>query len=184
MGPGFGQRACDGSARQRWQAVRSGNTFSLRGADGLCLEVAGQSRADGAAVVLAACTGAAHQQWQIESLRAGDHERLYQAERERIAWLPAPDAAHPLPVTVDGPRAICRWLDPQPLGRRGLRDACSGRTYAGAPATTALRAPLSGPLAGIIHQRGAAVETPRTGCLAPIVPFPFPFPDPCPVPAT
>ncbi len=136
MGASFGQRACDGSPGQLWQAVRTGNTFSLRGADARCLEVAGQSRADGAALVLAACTGAAHQQWQIESLRAGDHERLYQAERDRIAWLAAPDAAHPLPVTVDGLRPVCRSLDPQPWVGVASATTCSGRTYAGAPATT------------------------------------------------
>ena len=43
---------------------------------------------------------------------------------------------------------------------------------------------LDGILAGIIHQRGAAVETPRTGCLAPIVPVPVPVPVPGPVPRT
>jgi microsomal dipeptidase-like Zn-dependent dipeptidase len=134
LGPSVSQRACAGTPGQRWQAVRTGNTFSLRSDSGLCLEVASQSRADGAAVAPAPCTGAAHQQWDIESLRAADHERLYQADRNRIAWLSAPDAAHPIPVTVDGTRAVCRgpgWL--------GVvsGDQCIGRTYAGAPASSA-----------------------------------------------
>jgi microsomal dipeptidase-like Zn-dependent dipeptidase len=134
------QRSCaaDPAAApgQFWQVVRTGNTFSLRSAAGLCLEVSGQSRADGAALALAPCTGAAHQQWEIETMRAGDHERLYQADRNRIAWLAAPDAEHPLPVTVDGTRTLCRSLEPAPWLGLVSQGACIGRTTDGAPATT------------------------------------------------
>jgi microsomal dipeptidase-like Zn-dependent dipeptidase len=127
------QRACTGGAGQRWKAVRTGNTFSLRSDTGLCLEVSGQSRFDGAAVEPAPCTGAANQQWNIDSLRAGDHERLYQADKDRIAWLAAADAAHPIPVTVDGARPVCRAA-----GWAGVvsGNQCTGRTAAGAPATS------------------------------------------------
>jgi len=125
------QRTCDGSAGQRWQAVRTGNTFSLRTAAGQCLEVSGQSRAPAAAIVLGECSGAAHQQWEIESLRTGDHDRLYQADRDRLAWLAAADAGHPIPVTVDGTRVICRasgWVGVV------AGDRCLGRS-GGAPVT-------------------------------------------------
>jgi microsomal dipeptidase-like Zn-dependent dipeptidase len=130
------QRPCTSAPAQAWQAVRTGNTFSLRTAAGLCLQVAGQSRADGAAVELAACTGAAHQQWQIDSLRAADHDRLYQADKNQIAWLPAADATHPHAVTLDGSRELCRSLDPTPWPGVVSGAACTGRTYDGAPATT------------------------------------------------
>jgi hypothetical protein len=128
LGASLSQRGCSGAPGQRWQAVRSGNTFSLRSAAGLCLEVSGQSRADGAPVALAPCTGAAFQQWEIESLRAGDHERMYQADRDRIAWLSAPDGGHPIPVTVDGMRAVCRAGD---LLGVVSGDQCVGRRYGG-----------------------------------------------------
>jgi hypothetical protein len=128
-------RACTGA--QRWQVVRTGNTFSLRSASGLCLEVSGQSRAAGAPLALAPCTGAAHQQWEIESLRAADHERLYQADRDRIAWLPAPDADHPLPVTTEGTRAVCRSRDPVPWPGVVSGELCAGRRYDGTAVTTA-----------------------------------------------
>ena len=135
-GVSLGQRACGGEPSQRWQLVRSGNTFSLRAAAGGCLEVSGQSRADGAALVLAPCTGASHQQWEVEALRADDHDRLYQSDRNRIAWLAAPDAAHPLPVTVDGQRPVCRSVEAMPWPGVVVGDSCVGRTYSGAPATT------------------------------------------------
>ena len=136
MGASRGQATCTGGPAQLWQVVRTGNTFSLRSAAGLCLEVSGQSRADGASLELAPCTGAANQQWQIESLRAADHERLYQADRNRIAWLAAPDATHPIPVTADGTRPICRSLDATPWVGVATEGECTGRTYEGTPATT------------------------------------------------
>jgi microsomal dipeptidase-like Zn-dependent dipeptidase len=132
-GPGVASRACTG---QRWQAARTGNTFSLRTAAGLCLEVTGQSRADGAPVALAPCSGAAHQQWTIESLRAADHQRLYQAARGRVAWLAAADAAHPLAVTSDGTRVICRSRDPIPWAGLVTGDRCDGVSAGGVPVTT------------------------------------------------
>jgi microsomal dipeptidase-like Zn-dependent dipeptidase len=132
----LGQRACNGDPAQSWQAERGGNTFALRATSGLCLEVSGQSRADGAALRLAPCSGAAHQRWQIDSLRAGDHERLYQADRGRIAWLAAGNADHPVPVTVDGSRGICRSVEGIFFAGLASDDRCHGRTDAGAPATT------------------------------------------------
>jgi len=129
--------AASAAAGQTWAAVRSGNTFALRSSGGLCLEVTGQSRADGAAVALAPCSGAAHQQWVVASLRAGDYERLYQIDKNRIAWLSAADAAHPLPVTVDGTRAICR-----PAGAAHWLGAVSGASCVG---TSYDAAPSAGP---------------------------------------
>jgi microsomal dipeptidase-like Zn-dependent dipeptidase len=138
-GPGAGatQATCGDTASQRFSAVRSGNTFALRTAAGLCLEVSGQSRANGAGVVTAACSGASHQQWDIEALRAADHDRLYQADKNRIAWLPAASGRHTVAVVVDGDRTICRTLDPpQAIGVVSGND-CAGRTADGTP----IRAP-------------------------------------------
>jgi hypothetical protein len=107
-GAGATLGTCAGMPRQRWEALRTGNTFSLRSPNGLCLEVDGDSRANGASVELAACNGAAYQQWQIESLRANDHERLYQADKGRITWAAAAQGPFVVPVSVDGDRRICR----------------------------------------------------------------------------
>jgi hypothetical protein len=136
MGASLAQADCTGAPAQAWQVARTGNTFSLRNAAGQCLEVSGQSRADGASLVLAACTGASNQQWEIPSLRAADHERLYQADRNQIAWLAAPDPAHPIAVTADGTRPICRSLDPTPWLGVATGTTCAGRTLEGAPVTT------------------------------------------------
>jgi microsomal dipeptidase-like Zn-dependent dipeptidase len=129
------QRACSGASHQRWRAVRSGNTFSLRPVHSqLCLEVPDQSRANGARVVQTACTGAAHQQWVIEALRAGDHERLYQADKNRIAWLEEEGAALDVPVTVDGTRPICRGHGATSFFLGVVSDgACVGQDHTGMP---------------------------------------------------
>ncbi len=134
-GPSLGQRPCSDDPAQLWRAERAGNTFALRVPSGQCLEVASQSRADGAALRLADCTGAANQRWQIESLRAADHERLYQADRNRITWLAAADPGHPLAATVDGTREICRAVEGHWPGVV-TGEACTGRAYDGTPATT------------------------------------------------
>jgi hypothetical protein len=136
-GGGAVQQACGGGAGQGWETLRTGNTFALRAPDGLCLEVADQSRENGAAVALAACSGASNQQWEIPSLRAADYELLYQADKGRIAWLTAADATHPFPVTADGSRAICRATDASHSLGVVSAGQCVGKTYAGAPTTTA-----------------------------------------------
>ena len=125
-GAGATLGTCAGMPRQRWEAVRTGNTFALRSPNGLCLEVNGDSRSNGASVELAACSGAAYQQWQIESLRAGDHERLYQAGKGRIAWAAAPQGAFVVPVSVDGDRRICR-----PAGSAAWAGVVSGAECVG-----------------------------------------------------
>jgi microsomal dipeptidase-like Zn-dependent dipeptidase len=129
------QRACSGAAPQRWQAVRAGNTFALRPAHSqLCLEVTDQRRADGADVAQMPCSGAAHQRWVIEGLRVDDFERLYQADRNRIAWRDSPGVAFDVPVTVDGARAICRGQDQQPTLGVVVAGTCVGQDLAGKPA--------------------------------------------------
>jgi hypothetical protein len=130
------QRTCSGATTQQWQPTRTGNTFSLRSSGGLCLEVSGQSRADGAAIAQAACSGAANQQWDIPSLRAADYELLYQADKNRIAWLAAADTAHPLPVTVDGTRAVCRSSDAAHWLGAVAGGSCAGRRTDGTAVTT------------------------------------------------
>jgi microsomal dipeptidase-like Zn-dependent dipeptidase len=127
------QSACRGGSQQQWQLVRTGNTFRLLAAhSGKCLDVRGEGRANGTSVVQYACHGASNQQWSIESLRGEDHERLYQADKQRIAWLSASSASYPVAVTVDGTRAVCRSRDPS----HGLGvvsgSTCVGKSYEGA----------------------------------------------------
>jgi hypothetical protein len=62
---------------------------------------------------------------------------LYQADKGRIAWLVAADAAHPIAVTVDGTRSICRASDASHWIGTVSAGECAGKTYAGASTTTA-----------------------------------------------
>jgi microsomal dipeptidase-like Zn-dependent dipeptidase len=132
------QAACHGGSHQKWMAVRSGNTFSLRAQhSGLCLTVAGQSRRNGAKIQQDTCTGASHQLWSLEVLRQGDHETLYQADLRRTAWLPASDLDHPLEITVDGTRSVCRSADATRWVGVVAGSQCVGRDYAAVPVSTA-----------------------------------------------
>jgi microsomal dipeptidase-like Zn-dependent dipeptidase len=128
------QHACTGSPEQTWTVTRVGNTFAIAARhSGQCLEVRGQSRKNGAAIQQAACTGASNQLWTIASRRRDDFERLYQADKHRIAWLESETPQHPFVVTVDGTRPICRAPQaPRWLGVvTGAR--CVGRSYEGTP---------------------------------------------------
>ncbi|HKX29101.1 MAG TPA: RICIN domain-containing protein [Blastocatellia bacterium] len=132
------QNTCNGGRHQKWEAIRSGNTFSLRALhSGLSLTVADQSRANSAAVQQEPFDGASDQLWEIESLRENDYELLYQADRGRIAWRTEPDVLHPVAVTVDGTRSVCRSLDAAAWVGVVSGNQCVGRTYNGAPAATA-----------------------------------------------
>src|SRR5262249_9743456 len=127
------QRTCTDSSDQHWTLARLGNTFSIVGGNGLCLEVRDQSREEGAAVQLAECTHASNQLWTIDSHRADDFERLYQADKDLLKWQSAPTAEFPVVVTVDDRRAICRSDTPEHW--IGLVDGpmCVGKTYDGSP---------------------------------------------------
>ena len=130
------QWTCHGGDNQKWTAVRTGNTFALRAQhSGLCLTVPGQARG-GARLQQDACNGASHKLWSIESLRQGDHEKLYQADLGFTEWLPAADADHPLAVTVDGARGVCRSLDAERWVGLVTGSLCVGRHYDGASVTT------------------------------------------------
>jgi hypothetical protein len=94
--------------------------------------VNGDSRSNGASVELAACNGAAYQQWQIESLRANDHERLYQADKGRIAWAAGPQGAFVVPVNVEGERRICRPAGTAAWAGVVMGAECVGRDAGGA----------------------------------------------------
>jgi microsomal dipeptidase-like Zn-dependent dipeptidase len=131
------QGACQGVSHQKWMAVRSGNTFSLRAQhSGLCLTVFGQSRSSGAKIQQSTCTGASHQLWSIEALRQSDHEMLYQADLGRTAWRATADADHPLPITVDGTRSVCRSADASQWVGVVAGSQCVGRDYAGVSVST------------------------------------------------
>jgi microsomal dipeptidase-like Zn-dependent dipeptidase len=76
------QETCTSDQSQHWKIERSGNTFRLAAASSsLCLELKDESRKYDEPVRQAECSGAAHQQWSIDALRAGDYERLYQADK-------------------------------------------------------------------------------------------------------
>jgi microsomal dipeptidase-like Zn-dependent dipeptidase len=108
-GTGVAQMPCTSAAHQRFDLVRNGNTFALRASHSqLCLEVEDQARKDGAPVLQTICHGGAHQQWSIDGLLANDHERLYQADKGRIAWQAQPSGAFTVEVTTAGGRALCR----------------------------------------------------------------------------
>jgi hypothetical protein len=100
------------------------------------LTVAGQSRGDSAAVQQDLFNGASNQLWEIESLRANDYEMLYQADKGRIAWLREPDDQHPIAVTVDGVRTVCRSLDGTAWVGVVSGNQCIGSTYTGVPVVT------------------------------------------------
>src|SRR5262249_52925960 len=126
------QNTCNGNHHQHWQAVRSGNTFSLRARhSGLSLTVADQSRGNGALVQQEVFNGASNQRWEIESLRENDYEILYQADKGRIAWLTEPDLEHPIAVTVDGVRGVCRSLEATAWVGVVSGSQCRGKTYTG-----------------------------------------------------
>jgi microsomal dipeptidase-like Zn-dependent dipeptidase len=130
------QWSCNGGTNQKWMAERTGNTFALRAQhSGLCLTVPGQSRS-GTRLQQDTCNGASHKLWNLEALRGSDHEMVYQADLGRIAWLPAPDSDHPLEVTVDGARRVCRSLDEARWVGLVSGSQCVGRDYAGATMTT------------------------------------------------
>lgn len=121
---------------QVWLPERRGNMFLLIDNDGLCLEVKDQSRADGAQVELNTCTGASNQLWSVEALRQNDYETLYQADKQRYAWVRnPPDPHYPHAVEVDSGRQICRAKDVAWLGVI-YGEECSGNTYGGKPFVT------------------------------------------------
>lgn len=120
---------------QEWRPERSGNTFQLIGLSGQCLEVKDQSRADGAEIREGVCTGASNQLWSVEALRQNDYETLYQADKQRYAWLPAPAASYPYAVEVDDGKQVCRAADALWLGIV-YGQQCIGKTYGGQPAAT------------------------------------------------
>lgn len=66
-GGGVHQAACTGTASQRWLPIPvGGDLFALvNAASGSCLDVAGESRYDGAAVQQWSCTGRANQRWRF-----------------------------------------------------------------------------------------------------------------------
>ena len=135
-GANVAQWACDGGNDQKFQAIRSGNTFRLRAThSSKCLDVV-ESRANDANVAQYACHGASNQQFAIEPLRINDHERLYQADKNRIAWLGTATTAYPITATVDGTRAVCRATGSSQWIGVVSGSACVGRTYAGVAAST------------------------------------------------
>lgn len=135
-GAAIRQVTCTGLGNQLWKRHRVGNTFALINVNSdRCAAVADQSRSFGAQVNQFECDGTANGQWEIESLRADDYELAYQADKNRIAWLAAPDAIHSIEVTVDEQQQICQPLDSGGIGVvRG--DECVGATYSGAPLAT------------------------------------------------
>jgi microsomal dipeptidase-like Zn-dependent dipeptidase len=131
------QQACSGQDNQTFDAPRFGNTFRLGKHSNLCLEVRDQTRKDGAAIQQAHCTGASNQQWSIESLRGNDIERLYQADKNQIAWQDHPAAPFVVEVTVDDDsRSICKSTDGQNWIGIVTNGQCVGKTYDGAAVTT------------------------------------------------
>lgn len=56
-------RTCDGSADQRWEFPSDGTVRS----QGLCMDLVGASKDDGTAIRVAACTGAASQQFHLNT---------------------------------------------------------------------------------------------------------------------
>ncbi|HEY0707493.1 MAG TPA: RICIN domain-containing protein [Polyangia bacterium] len=143
-GTGVAQRTCSGAAHQRFDLVRNGNTFALRASHSqLCLEIEDQARKDGAAVLQAVCNGGAHQQWSVDGLLANDHERLYQADKGRIAWLGKPEGAFTVEVTTEGGRALCRTQTTPAILGVVVDGVCQGRALeapsaAGAGTATAM----------------------------------------------
>ncbi|HUP92977.1 MAG TPA: RICIN domain-containing protein [Solimonas sp.] len=136
-GANVAQWGCHGGANQKFQLQRVGNTFRIKSApSGKCLDVAGESRANGANVAQYTCHGASNQQWSIEPLRVNDYEKLYQADKNRIAWLAAATAGYPIAVTVDGTRAVCRSTDAARWVGLVSGSSCVGKTYSGSAATT------------------------------------------------
>lgn len=142
------QQTCSGKDDQIWDAQRSGNTFSLmlaKHVGNLCLGVRDQSREDGAAIQQEKCTAASNQKWSIESLRKDDFEKLYQADKKQFPklelnvfdWLDSDTADYPIPVTVDDSRQICKSTDGQNWIGVVTGGECVGKTYDGAPVTTA-----------------------------------------------
>ncbi len=130
-GARISQQSCTDAPTQRFSVERVGNTFGLRAAGTeLCLEVLGESRGNNAAVVLAPCSGAAHQRWSIESLRDDDHERLVENQRGRTRW--GTGAPFPVPVVADSGRAICRFMGQGSVALGTVEGAvCVGRTLTG-----------------------------------------------------
>jgi hypothetical protein len=101
----------------------------------MCLEVKGQSRADGVEIQENVCTGASNQLWLSEVLRRNEYETLYQADKNRCAWLTTPDDSLPYGVEVTPQERICRAADAHWLGVIRV-DQCVGKTYEGRPAAT------------------------------------------------
>lgn len=126
---------CDTDLRLLWTGVRTGNTFRLRTAGDLCLEIPRDSRKENVAAQLVPCTGASNQQWSIEALRRDDYLRLYQSDQGRVQWSSAADPLYLEPVTL-GDSAICRSADA--VQWLGLIDGitCVGTDFAGRPANT------------------------------------------------
>jgi ricin-type beta-trefoil lectin protein len=142
LGAGVVQNACSGAAQQRFDLVRNGNTFALRASHSqLCLEIEDQARKDGAAVLQATCNGGAHQQWSIDGLLANDHERLYQADKGRVAWLDKPNATFSVEVTSEGGRALCRTQTTPALLGVVVDGVCQGRALEAPSAGTGGAAP-------------------------------------------
>jgi hypothetical protein len=118
-----------GDEKQQWLPERHGNTFLLIDNHGQCLEVRGQSRADGAKIEVDTCNGASNQLWSIDSLRQSDYETLYQADKRRFSWVAnPPDPLYPYPVEVENGRQICRAESTGWLGVV-LGEECVGKTY-------------------------------------------------------
>jgi hypothetical protein len=124
-----------GNANQDWHPERWGNAFRLIGSSGRCLEIKDQSRADGAKIRESACTGASNQLWSAEVLRHSDYETLYQADKDRQAWLSASTKPYPYAVEVDAGRQICRAADTFWVGIVYGQE-CVGKTYSGQLAST------------------------------------------------
>jgi len=131
------QQNCGGRTNETWNLKRVGNTFHIIPSQStLCLEVADQSRKDGARIRLVDCSNASNQLWTIDSRRTADFERLYQADKNRYTWQSMPTPDFPVIVSVDGSRSICRSRDTE-LWIGVVKDnLCVGKTYAGTPATT------------------------------------------------
>jgi microsomal dipeptidase-like Zn-dependent dipeptidase len=131
------QQTCAGGGSQRFQLERVGNTFRIiPSLSTFCLEITNQSRADGAAVREAPCTTASNQLWTIDSLRSGDFETLYQADKHRVNWQASESAEYPIVVKVDETRSICRSRDSEHWIGVVTEGGCVGKTYAGASVTT------------------------------------------------
>ena len=133
------QQTCENSNDyQDWRPTRIGNTFHLKAkTTAECLEVMNQSREDGARVQLAGCTGASNQLWSIDSLRANDYEKLFQADRNHYAWLDQSNDTFSDAVRVsDESGIICRSHDSKSWIGLVVGNQCVGQTYDRVPATT------------------------------------------------